>query len=61
MIERYSADKEGEEEPVEGDIEVERSLPIKEAIMALETLKLSKLLTYRRRNMRMVKYQLYRP
>jgi hypothetical protein len=40
VVERYSTDKEGEEEPVEeGDIEVER-VPIKEAIKALETLKL---------------------
>ena len=40
VVERYSTDKEGEEEPIEeGDIEVEK-VPIKEAIKALETLKL---------------------
>jgi hypothetical protein len=40
IVERYSKDKEGEEEPIEeGDIEVER-VPIQEAIKALETLKL---------------------
>ena len=40
VVERYSADKEGEEEPIEeGDIEVEK-VPIREAIKALETLKL---------------------
>jgi hypothetical protein len=40
VVERYSADREGEEEPMEeGDIEVER-VPVKEAIKALETLNL---------------------
>jgi hypothetical protein len=40
VVERYSGDKEGEEEPIEeGDIEVEK-VPIQEAIKALETLKL---------------------
>lgn len=40
VVERYSTDKEREEEPIEeGDIEVEK-VPIKEAIKALETLKL---------------------
>jgi DDE superfamily endonuclease/Tc5 transposase DNA-binding domain/Fission yeast centromere protein N-terminal domain len=40
VVERYSAEKEGEEEPIEeGDIEVEK-VPIREAIRALETLKL---------------------
>ena len=40
VVERYSADKEGEEEPIEeGDIEAKK-VPIREAIKALETLKL---------------------
>ena len=40
VVERYSGDKEGKEEPIEeGDIEVKK-VPIQEAIKALETLKL---------------------
>jgi hypothetical protein len=40
IVDRYSKDEEGEEEPIEeGDIEVEK-VPIQEAIKALETLKL---------------------
>jgi hypothetical protein len=40
IVERYSTDKEGEEEPIEEeDIEVEK-VPIQEAIQALEVLKL---------------------
>ena len=39
VVERYSADKEGEEPVEEGDIEVKK-VPIKEAIKALEILKL---------------------
>ena len=40
VVERYSTDKEGEEEPIEEeDIEVEK-VPIQEAIQALEVLKL---------------------
>jgi hypothetical protein len=39
MVERYSADKEGEEPVEEGDIKVKK-VPIKEAIKALEILKL---------------------
>jgi hypothetical protein len=39
VVERYSVDKEGEEPIEEGDIKVKK-VPIKEAIQALEILKL---------------------